>query len=1129
MSVLKNGDSGRAIKRRRLSPSLEENSSSKNDSEASNVSSSVEEFPSPAMMKRNTAGHRKKANGSGAAIPPTGGLTRSSMLALQVNELLSETRPNHERLILKLEPTIQRLQEMINQIRPRPPTSIDEAEMALKSETGVQIPFGRLRPAEDTKYRFEYQIPTAIEHIGALALALTTEATSATTLAVQMPKNLLQDKDYLNYRAFHKRAYYLACIAAGLKNANLGEFELQFQEMHDIELMPVIVVKPSEKSPTGFLQSKNGIHITVTFPNDTIPVDKTRPDKNCVRNTTDSGEEMAASSTALYNSCLRSIASVNTVQELLHSTKRECDAFADTSRLASIWLQQRGLGSSQSEGGFGVDEWNFLCALLLKTGGHQGQALLSSRYTTIQLFKAVLQFLAAKDLTYPMVISSKPLQLPQSETPTLYDGATGVNIFSKMTPWSYQALREQASLTLGTINARNEDNFDAIFIVREADPLLKFDEVYNIEMPAFLSSNEVFQVLTEGLGDRVKRINIKAPPSTSWEIARTKNKPVRILLKLGLLLAPENTDRLVDHGPAAEDQEDAARFRAFWGDKAELRRFKDGSIVESLAWSEDSPVTLQIIQYLFQKHFDVAASSVLSIANQIDGLVIDQMSQLKPADAFNLLNNAYQSLTTQLHHLEELPLRIRSITPADSQLSSSSLTSLVTFIQSKPADIYIEFENSTRWPDHLPAIQHTKIAFLLKLGDVLQAAHPELTTRVGLEKTETISSGYLNTSYLDIIYPSSAPGLQPISFRLRIHHDREQLLIEKALASKTLTPLNQTTMSNALQTQKRILALQRHTTQLRVLITRFPALSSAIRLLKKWTSAHLLAPSILPDPVLDLLAIHTFTHPAPWTTPSSAQTAFVRTLHTISRWDWAHEPLLIDTSLDGSLFSSAADVESLKTRFTAWRKLDPNMNNVVLFIGTNLDPTGVVWTQGQQPPCVVAGRLTALAKASIALVREKVVDMQEGDWKGLFQSPLSDFDFLVHLKRGFGRGANRKRTQGKFKNLQLQETVDDEQIGFDPVELLVRDLEKTFSESILFFYDRDGGKVVAGLWNPRVLKQQNFRVRLGVSSMPVAAVKSKDEDGKEQVIINQAGILAEIAILGEGLVKKIDVVKDFVQ
>lgn len=1071
-------------------------------------------------VSKSKVSHKKHANGNSAQMVPNGGVARTSMLALQVNELLSETQPNYEKLESRLASTILRLTELIQQIPARPPALLKDAEKTLIIDSGVQVPFVRPRPAKDSKYKFGYQAPDSIDYLGSVAhFSGVKPSTETVTLAVQMPDALFQEKDYLSHRAFYKRAFYLACIAAGIKKAGDVEFGLHFQAKDDLALIPVLVVSATNKSPKGFQQSKAEIHITVTFPTSSIPVEKTQPGKNCLRE----GGNTAA--TPLYNSCARSLASLSMTQGMVHDSIKSCASFTDTSRLASIWLHQRGMSSSVSQGGFGIDEWNVLCASLLHTGGHNGEPLLSSRYTTVQLFKAILQFLAVKDLTSPMVVKST-VQIARTDLPVLYNGITGVNLFFKMTPWSYQALREEASLTLAAINARHEDNFDSVFIVRSADALHKFDESYQIEVPASVTPRKVFDTLNRGLGDRVKRINIDVPSSHTWQIAVVEKLLHSTKLSVGLVLVPEREDRLVDHGPPAEEREEAANFRTFWGEKAELRRFKDGSIVESLAWSEGEPATFQIIKYLAEKHFDVRSSSVISIAHQADSLMLDQDSKLKPADTFKLLENAYQTLTKQLHNLEELPLRIRSITPADGQLSSSSLTIPLSSTQLPPANIFIEFENSTRWPDHLPAIQQTKIAFQLKLGEVLQAAHPGISTRVGLENTHTTSSGCFNTSYLDIISPVSTPGLPPISFRLRIAHDREITLIEKALASKALTQPAQTTMSTALQIQKRTLAMQRHTMMLRTLTTRFPTLSTTIRLLKKWAASHMLTPSFLPDPLLDLLCIHSFTSPYPWPTPASAQTAFLRTLHTISRWDWASEPLFVDTSLDGSLFASAGDVEKLRTRFNAWRKLDPNMNNVVLFVGSNLDATGVVWTQGQQPPRVVAGRLTALARASVAVVREKGLDMQEADWRGLFQSPLSDFDFQIHLKRGFGRGEERKSAV-RFKNLQLQEEMDIDAVGFDPVDLFMKDLEKTFEQSMLFFYDRGGGKVIAGLWNPRMLKQQDFRVRLGVSSMPVAADKSEGDGEKGKVVINQAGILAEIAMMGEGLVQKIEVVKDF--
>jgi U3 small nucleolar RNA-associated protein 22 len=45
--------------------------------------------------------------------------------------------------------------------------------------------------------------------------------------------------------------------------------------------------------------------------------------------------------------------------------------------------------------------------------------------------------------------------------------------------------------------------------------------------------------------------------------------------------------RAVDMGPAGDDDARAAAFRAFWGSKSELRRFKDGAMREAVVWSTD--------------------------------------------------------------------------------------------------------------------------------------------------------------------------------------------------------------------------------------------------------------------------------------------------------------------------------------------------------------------------------------------------------------------------------------------------------------------------------------------------------------------------------------------------------------
>ena len=59
-----------------------------------------------------------------------------------------------------------------------------------------------------------------------------------------MRKHIFQEKDYLNYRYFYKRAYYLACIASGIKEAHNDEYTIDFVHQNNNHLQPIIVITP---------------------------------------------------------------------------------------------------------------------------------------------------------------------------------------------------------------------------------------------------------------------------------------------------------------------------------------------------------------------------------------------------------------------------------------------------------------------------------------------------------------------------------------------------------------------------------------------------------------------------------------------------------------------------------------------------------------------------------------------------------------------------------------------------------------------------------------------------------------------------------------------------------------------
>lgn len=1065
------------------------------------------------------------------------GLYKTNLFKLQLDELLKSVKPNYDKQVAKHQTFLHKLKNAIDTIPSIEPCLVTEAEKKLRKGNGVSIPFPEPRPAKDSKYKFEYAKPANINVVGSLALKTGTKSAEPLTidLAVTMPSGIFQEKDYVNFRYFHKRAYYLACIAAGLKS-NEG-FRLSWEYQDDDLLRPVLVAEPATADAEVSGPAKCRVRILPTIADNVFPIAKTLPSKNNIRQSLDSDSKINEEATPFYNASVRADASTTSYLKLLHTAATKCDSFRDACVLGRIWLRQRAFSSKFSQGGFGNFEWAALCALLLRGGGPNGKPILSLGYSSYQLFKAVLQFIANRDLQSPVIVlGSSSLSIPTTKSPCIFDGQRGLNILFKMTPWSYQSLRHEASATLSMLNDSTLDHFDRIFVLKVDDPLQRYDRLVQVTLPAKkqalelahtrVSLHKMFDVLVRALGDRVNLIAMSPPATCSWQLSSQAPTPSKSVVTVGLLLDPANASRTVDHGPSAEDKEASAVFQAFWGEKSELRRFKDGSIVESLVWSSQqtgTPVVQQIIIYILGRHFSVGIEGIKFIGHEFD-YMLPGGYVAHPSALYQGINESFKKLETRIREIESLPLTLRLLSPADSQLRFASVQP-PTPGRTPPADVVIQFEASTRWPDDLSAIQRTKVAFLLKLADDLVNEEAASSARVGLENE---SSRFLNVGFLDI---TTTDGY---IFRMRIHHDRELALLERHLADKTLAPQIKEEAGFALAAYKRDFVLSiRQTSVVRTLATRYPLLSPTIRLMKKWCNSHLFS-SHLDESLIELFAVRTFLHPQPYAeAPSSIVTGFLRTLHFLSRWDWQNQPLIIDFS--GEM--TADDINGINTRFEAWRKIDPAMNTVALFVASDLDPEGVIWTQHNRPSKAVAGRLVSLAKAATSMVREKGIHL---DPEQLFRSPLSDYDFLLHLDAKHAWPTRPKTPKidpavpSQFKNLIVQQAnavakpIDEELIGFDPVSLFVQELKATFGNNIMFFYDSDGGDIIGGVWNPQAANQAtSWRLKLAYSTKPAEKEKKrKSADGEESeglVVLNKEAILNEISMLAGKLVKKVTV------
>ncbi|KAF2765586.1 pre-rRNA processing protein Utp22 [Teratosphaeria nubilosa] len=1049
------------------------------------------------------------------------GTFKSNVFKLQVDELLEQIRPRRGKREEAAEHALHILKKTIEQAAPIAALSVDDAQRQLLKTSKVAVPFPDPKPPKDAKYKLEFAKPAGINVVGSYALKIATRAKDALEIdmMVQMPSSLFQEKDYLNHRYFYKRAYYLACVAATVRKAHASDYDLQFEDLHGDPLKPVLVVTPALRQSEGGAEKSAPrwrILIIPCVASDVFPQERLSPGKNCVR---PAGDE-EAQPTPFYNATLRADMLLPSYLKLIHSAATSCDAFKDACLLGNTWLRQRGLGPSIfAGGGFGNFEWSALMALLLQGGGPNGKPLLSPGYSSYQLFKATLQVLAMKDLSKQALVIGPGKMIPTGDgTPLVWDDSRGHSLLYKVMPWSSQHLRQEARTTLTMLGDQLFDGFEACFILRTDYALLRYDHVLDIPVAlvhkptagwndARDAYRRLHSALKQGLKERVSLITVLPPRHRPWQPGSARGSvSTDDKLQVGLVINPDKVNQAVVHGPAAEDKAATAAFRDFWGEKAELRRFKDGSIVESLIWSthDERSILEQVVRFVVRRHVGEHAEAALTFSD--DGFA-KLVKGGQSTAAFQPLMEAYRQMELDIRGLQDLPLSIRHIMPSDPQLRYASIEE-PSGIRGKqrpvPADVTIQFEGSTRWPDDLAAIQRTKIAFLLDLGRRLEESSDNITAKVGLENHD---ADILNQAFLDIIYDAG------IMFRMRVHHDRERTLLERQLKDKSLPTATKELAATGLAAYKRnYLKTPAHTQAMARLRSRHPPLSGTIRLLKKWFASHLLA-NHFPHEIIELVAARTFVQPWPWQHPSSVQTGFLRTLHWLSRWDWRTDPLIVD--LSGEL--KVPEAQSIRTKFEAWRKLDPGLNRVVLFAASNVDSDGTTWTDGR-PARVVAGRTTALAKAACSQLEQYPHHL---DPRSVFQSPLSDYDFVIHLNAsttGIGlqnrKGGSNGTTQ--FKNLELAALNDESMIGYSPASCLLTELEEIYGSAIVFFSGGQERGVIGGLFSPQTTAKRGWKVNLAFSTVPVK------QDGEVRAEMNREGVVSEIARVGGDLVQKVE-------
>jgi U3 small nucleolar RNA-associated protein 22 len=1067
----------------------------------------------------------------------TSELFKSNIFKMQIDELLKELKLN-EKHTQELDRLLFRLNHSFEDIKELTDLSISEAEKLFNRE--LAIPFPDPKPTKDVKYKFGFGRPENVNIVGSYSLKTAARQPEGVCvdMVVTMPASLFQEKDYLNYRYFHKRAFYVACLAKHLK-AKVSKddfpFNIRYSYIDSDMLRPVLSLEITQSK-----LSKFHISILIGAPNGLFEPRKLSPDRNCVR----LQDSANLPPTLLYNSALLTDTRYLPYLEYLHKASHLCEAFTDACKLGRLWLRQRGFGSSSRRGGFGHFEWSMLMAALLEGGGvNGGNRVLMNGYSSYQMFKATLAFLASQDISLKaLTFSLEPgkttkLESAKFSAPAiLFDRDAKLNVFWKLSCWSYKMLRHEATVATDLLTDVVKDRFYSIFLT-PFNPRLRFDSWFKVTIPGndeWYSSEErvrypsfkqfyfdkLYRLLDRALEGRARQIALFSDPPKSWSINRRKGTDSVDHIFVGLILDPAECEKLVTYGPSTEETEATEQFRKFWGRKSELRRFQDASIKETVVWKHHptKPVVNSIISYVLDLHLP---GSVAELHDELLGYIPSQINvpgakerSVTSTQLFQLKYASFQQAANLMQSLSELPLRIRAVLPTSSSLRFTSVTEPCGHDFSTDdciASGVIDLESSGKWPDELQASEKTKTAFLLKIAEEIEKAGEGHVTMVGVE--EFIAG--LEVGFLQLQTP------QGFSFKFRIRTDRDDILYSRM-------PHNDEAVE---QYKQKYSCATTHNRAVHTLSLRYPHYSATARLLKVWFKSQLLL-SHIPEEVVELVALKPFVESAPYAPPSSVVTAFYRVINFLAYWNWREEPLILDVekTSDSSKDEAAPSLvegirmdmglfQKLSDAFAKHRAQDPALTHSPMFIGTKYDLSGTLWTQvlpRSDIGRVVASRVTALSRAVDDMITDGNVD-----YSLIFSPSLKEYDLVFHIQNP---SAEQSAVNAdRYKNLQLLRSITSHKElvhkSVNVGEEFYEDLRQKYEGSLILFYggspdDRKNRRqIIAGIWHKDIVDARKFKVNLYYSTMP---------RGADLVELNKEAVVEEIRRIGGDLIEMIE-------
>ena len=983
------------------------------------------------------------------------GYTTDDFIKSQLDELFSGIKQSSS-------PSTDQIRECLLSLKPMKKKTIAEAHDSLKSKKSlwplppeIKIPNGN----------FKFLPPVEVVHVGGGRTGTQLRSNMTCDLLLRLSESFCEPKDYLNGRYIVKRALFLMHLIPKLLKCDFVSV-IKFKYINKDVLKPILHVK----CKTG--DTFNLIPSGCVFKSSLLNQDRNavRPDK-----VYQEGVECSEVHTSYYNSSI--LADMHSDQYLnFLSVVEDSQSLKQALTILKFWCERKGAGVSG----------HIITSILLHLNL---SGLVSSEMETLTVCKQFWNFLSSNLVSAISggILVGDPTK--NAGQPGLYID-TCANLCYNTDMVSLKELAHHSQVINHLLESRDHNNFISVLTEKVSSLFDLYDVVYRVQIPDISLPESSLQycgvkfrgfvdhikgILCKAYGDRVKEIKIEYDLSEPWSRKSSPTRPEFVLI--GLNIDQSNWTRVVDRGPSA-DTVDAKTFKEFWGDKSNLRRFQDGSIVQAVVWNgksaqERRSILTQITEHVLNRHSGVSADLIQELKLESGDIVGRDYYEGDGEEQAQKIIKTFSELSKILRKCSKIPLTITSVLGVSPVLRNTDLFPQAEYQverarkqtgldPNKPTppfvrahEVVCHFELSGKWPEDVRGVLRLKAAFYLALKEELESMH--ISAKVNIDFMDIARNGFI--------------------FRLRILVPKEEKL--RAGNISFWVPCSGADLKVQTVTLPYVSS---HLTSLSLKHSAYPL---TVRFLKRWVACHSLS-NYIPDIFCELVVAHIFLS-AHNLTPQTATSAFLRVLSFLSSFDWNLYPLIIN-------FNDELSSETLEVykNFMNTRRSYPDACIVC--------PQNELSDLTRDSP----------TKSSLNILKHFAEKSHTSSLDSIFKPNVTSYNVIIHLARN---------KTGRFVTSQAQEhhakSTYFPVVEFEPARRYVEELTSAYGHLCLFLYNRYEPSEVGV-----VLKRaENSEVKFTVNG---SMAKVRTESGK--VKDNLDAMLSDFDLMGKGLVRNIEVV-----